>query len=46
MNKIYEKPMAELVTFQSEETITESSLVGRALWGIFPVELIPDEDEA
>ena len=41
MNKIYEKPMAELVTFQSEENIT-ASVKGQALFGLFPDDLIPN----
>lgn len=43
MKKIYEKPMLELVTFQAEESITASGLQGRALFGMFPEALIPEE---
>lgn len=43
MMKTYEKPMAELVTFQSEENIT-ASVQGQALFGLFPADLIPNND--
>lgn len=36
MKKIYEKPVLELVTFQTEENIT-ASYNATALFGIFPV---------
>lgn len=39
MKKIYEKPMAELVTFQAEEAIT-ASVQGQALFGLFPSDLV------
>lgn len=44
MKKIYEKPIAELVTFQAEENIT-ASIQALALWGFFPSDLIPTEGE-
>ena len=41
MKKIYEKPMAELVTFQVEENIT-ASVQGQALFGLVPSDLISE----
>lgn len=41
MKKIYEKPMLELVTFQTEEAVT-ASVQGQALFGLFPSDLVSE----
>lgn len=41
MKKIYKKPMAELVTFQSEENIT-ASIHNLATYGVYPSDLVSE----